>query len=60
MQTSLELHVALWLQPQGTDFGSARGFLDSRAREVTNKRPQAHTVYLTGPPGSHFITSVFS
>lgn len=58
--TSLELHVALWPQTQGTDFGSAWGCLDSRARKVTNKRPQAHTVYLAGPPSSHVVTSVFS
>lgn len=46
------------LQQLGTDFGQVWGCLEGRARKAMKKSPQTHTIYLTGPPGSPFITSL--
>lgn len=46
------------LQQLGTDFGQVSGWLEGRVRKAMKKSPQAHTIYLSGPPCSPFITSL--
>lgn len=54
----VKVSCELLLQQLGTDFGQVWGWLEGRARKAMKKSPQAHTVSLSSPPGSPFITSL--